>query len=65
MEDGDGYLLRGQIEAKLGNAVEARTSATTALKYYRVVNDTDGAAKAQSFLDGLGAAASPSPAPPP
>ncbi|HMF28859.1 MAG TPA: tetratricopeptide repeat protein, partial [Candidatus Cybelea sp.] len=60
-DDGDGHLLRAQIEFKLGNAGEARTSASTALKQYRVANDVDGAAKAQKFLDSLGSAPPPSP----
>lgn len=64
VDDGDGHLLRAQIEAKLGNSAEARASAATALKHYRIDNDNDGAAKVQQFLDSLGAAASPSPSPP-
>jgi len=60
-DDGDGHFLRAQIESKLGNAGEARESASTALKQYRVANDVDGEAKAQKFLDSLAPSVSPTP----
>jgi tetratricopeptide (TPR) repeat protein len=52
-DDGDGYLLRAQIEQKMGNTAQAKTSATDALRHYRIANDTNGAAKAQALLDSL------------
>ena len=58
-DDADGHLLRAEIEQKLGNTAEARTSATTALRHYRIDNDTSGAAEAQKVLDGLGGASAP------
>lgn len=64
-DDGDGHLLRAQIEVKLGNAAEARASATTAVRHYRIDNDQDAATKAQALLDSLGSAAAPSSSPTP
>ncbi|HEY6325604.1 MAG TPA: tetratricopeptide repeat protein [Candidatus Cybelea sp.] len=61
VDDPDGHLLRAQIEVKLGNTAEARTSATNALRHYRIVNDESGAAKAQALLDSLGASSTPAP----
>ena len=62
-DDADGHLIRASIEAKLGNASEARISATNALKHYMIDNDQTGAAKAQAVLNSLnGATPSPQPA---
>jgi tetratricopeptide (TPR) repeat protein len=61
-DDADGHLIRASIEAKLGNASEARISATNALKHYMIDNDQTGAAKAQALLNALGGA---TPSPPP
>lgn len=47
VDDGDGHILRAAIEAKLGNAAEARASAMTALRHFEIVNDQNKAAKAQ------------------
>jgi tetratricopeptide (TPR) repeat protein len=58
-DDPDGYLLRAQIELGLGNKDEARTSATDALRHYRIDNDQAGATRAQALIDGIAGKAVP------
>jgi tetratricopeptide (TPR) repeat protein len=61
-DDGDGYLLRARIQQSLGRSADAIASATSALHYYEVDNDTDGMGNARTLLQQLGAApATPSP----
>ena len=57
-DDGDGYLVRARIKVKLGKPADAKEDANTALRHYRIVNDSDGAAKAQALLDSLNGAGS-------
>jgi tetratricopeptide (TPR) repeat protein len=63
VDDADGHFMRAQIEEKLGDADQARISATNAQRHYMIVNDQAGAAKAQALLDSLGKP-SPSAVPP-
>ena len=49
--NGDDYLLRARIEAKLGNANEAKASATDALRHYRIDNDQAGLRELVRVLD--------------
>ena len=56
VDDADGHFMRAQIEEKLGDADQARISATNAQRHYMIVNDQAGAAKAQALLDSLGKA---------
>jgi tetratricopeptide (TPR) repeat protein len=47
------YLLRAQIDVKLGKTDDAKADATSALRYARIGNDTDVATSAQSLLDSI------------
>ncbi|HVS45370.1 MAG TPA: tetratricopeptide repeat protein [Verrucomicrobiae bacterium] len=47
------YLLRAQIDLKLGKTDDAKADATSALRYARIGNDTDVATTAQSVLDSI------------
>jgi tetratricopeptide (TPR) repeat protein len=51
--DPDALMLRAQAEQKLGQIDAARTDGKTALQQYRIQNDSDGEARAQTFLNGL------------
>jgi hypothetical protein len=47
------FLLRAQIDIKLGKTDDAKADATSALRYAGIDNDTDVAKLAQSLLDSL------------
>ena len=54
-DDPDAYLVRAQIATKMNNVAAAKVDATAALHRYQVGGDTNGAARAQKFLDELNA----------
>gem|GEM_PF-7041963 len=53
-QSADAYLLQARLELRLGSRAEARSSAETALRYYKAANDQVGQATAQKFLDDIG-----------
>ena len=50
----DAYLLQAKLELRLGSRAQARSSAETALQYYRTANDQAGQGNAQKLLDAIG-----------
>ena len=58
-DDGDGYLARARVEYQLHNLAAAKDDGATALRRYRIVNDTDAMTVAQKFLDDLSAGKDP------
>ncbi|HYL27230.1 MAG TPA: tetratricopeptide repeat protein, partial [Candidatus Nitrosotalea sp.] len=53
-QSADAYLLQARLELRLGSRAEARTSALTALRYYKAASDRVGQATAQKLLDDIG-----------
>jgi lipoprotein NlpI len=50
----DAYLLQAKLELRLGSRTQAKSSAETALQYYRTANDQAGQDNAQKLLDVIG-----------
>ncbi len=58
-DDGDGYMVRARIDYQLHDLAAAKADGTTALKHYRIDNETDSITEAQQFLDDVAAGEDP------
>jgi tetratricopeptide (TPR) repeat protein len=58
-DEGDGYMVRARVEYQTHDLAAAKDDGATALRRYRIVNDTDSMAVAQKFLDDISAGKDP------